>query len=409
MNPRRRPVRRAALAGRLAAGLALPWAASGLLALEAGAADVSIKSSVTETVNYNDNLNLRVNDPQEGYGAITDLSVHLLANLPTVSYGLDSNMSFQRYGGEGATDGYDSTQGGAGFTIAKKTKLTDYDLKGRVQVQPTSVSELEDSGLTILDATRFSTSAGIAIEHRVNQRNSLNWSVSGATVDFSGSASSLTPYQSVDVSTGWRHNVSQLTSVGLNLGSRWFKADNAQDRESITGRITASLDTKLSPRLNVGGSAGVGLVHNAFLVTAAAGQVRRNETDVSFLADLKVGYDLKDVQLSLNASQSIEPSSLGELQTRSSISFSTRYRVNSKSSLGLSSSVSLQQSQGSAASGTAGTDRTLFQITPSYSYRFTRNWNANLSYNFVFEDQPTGSATSNSVRLGVTRDILLLP
>lgn len=409
MKPSRRRERRFDPALRFLlpiVGAASAWLMVSMPSAEAF--DWSVKSRVSETLDYDDNVNRQAKSDGDAYGSTTDLSVDLLGVMKTWSLGIASNLSFSEFGGRGASDNQDGLQGGIDLGLDKKTRRTDYGLTASVDVQRASASEIEDSGLTTVDTERITVSVGNSISHRINHRNSLSFSLGATVVEFADENVGLTPFVDLTTSGTWSHKLTKRTVFDGSIDLEWFDADNLTETESLIGRANAGLTTQFSKRMTVQAGVGIGVVRTRSLQATGAGRSREVDTEPSVLGNLRLDYQLKRGSVSAFTSHSLSPSSLGEIQVRSTVGMGSSYRINQFSTLLLNASFTRQDTEESSESAGGNTQRDLFRISPAFSYNFARNWYASAGYTFTRQDTTAGVADSNAVYFSVSRDFVFL-
>jgi hypothetical protein len=167
----------------------------------------------------------------------------------------------------------------------------------------------------------------------------------------------------------------------------------------LTFTTTGGLETQLNPRLTMGFDAGFNVAD------IERDSPERDDTAIGFNGGLHFNYQLAaDTQISLVADQGFEPSSLGELQNRTTIGLSIGHSINSRSRFTLSTSYSRQVS----ADNSNDTDRQLFVLGPSYSIDLTPDWRARMGYTLRLRDEDADLAVSNNFFLTLSRSFNLL-
>jgi hypothetical protein len=178
----------------------------------------------------------------------------------------------------------------------------------------------------------------------------------------------------------------------------------------------------LSPVLSLRGSIGAAYLVTDGGVNPLAGANGSNSSASSSLADwigdAALTYRvLKNTTLTLTASQSIAPSIVGSLFKRDSITAGLSHAINARSTLSFSAS-------GDRSISTTTTD--FASASATYSYNFTRDLSAQLTYRYQHRFASTGGsiidpitgtptvsgtgpANSNSVMLVVSHSYTVLP
>lgn len=393
-----------------ASRLLLVAACVGLCA-PAKAGDWLVTSHVGQSVELNDNPQQLPDSPGGAVGSITNFSLNAINELPTLRFDFGTDLAWRAYTGPGAQSSLDGLQGDVEAGIKKSTKLTDYRLAGSWQRQPAAVSELIDSGILAANTTRTTYFATGGLEHHLNSLNSLGWSASGTSVDFSNDDAGLTPFNDVSMSGAWIRNISPATSFTTSADIQWFVADNLTDTESLIQTVTGQIDTQLTSRLKFMGRAGGGVVRTTERLPTPRGRHDISDTSGKFVAAAELAYELKNTTISASASHDFAPSSLGEVQDRTVVGFLVDHKINERSSL-LFEGQFFDQRPSTSTPGESN-HRQAMILTIAYSLNLMRDWDMHLRYRFVTQDENTdifspfddGSSTSNALFVTVTRNI----
>jgi hypothetical protein len=264
-----------------------------------------------------------------------------------------------------------------------------------------TVALLDDfETITNDNATRTSFNLRSGVTFNIDPQNRLSLSASGAVVNFSKNATELEDSINYGTSLSWGHDLTEVTSTNLTVGVRRFSVDDVENTESMTLNATAGFDTQLSPRMTFGLDAGI-----------SAADINRDppgsdDSTIGFTGALRLGWNLADTSFSLSASQGFEPSTIGELQTRSTVGLSVGHSINSRSQLSLAASYSRQTTAGSSLG--SDTERQLFALSPGYSIDLSPDWRAQMGYTLRMRDEKSGFATSNNIFFSISRSFDLL-
>lgn len=405
-------------------------ALAGLLALaQAGssvAAEWSLAADVEQRAEVDDNF--RLDDSSEGvlFGTTSTISMRLGARTKLTRWNLSTGAHLSAFAGPGNDTNLDSANprvnGGvfhqgkrftanAAFGFSRQSvAFTQFGLTlppaGSV-ILPDNTVILPDETVATLDdfdtisnedAKRNSLDLRGGLTFMVDSLNRLSLSAAGRTVRFSNDAKELEDTTSYRTAIHWAHDLTQRTSTELSFGVSHFKVDDNENTESLSFSTTGGINTKVNPRLTFGFDAGFTV---ADIQRDSPG---RDETPVGFNGSLEVAYELADTNFSLTANHDFEPSTLGELQARSTVGFGVEHSINSRSQVSLSASYSRQVS----ADNSNDTDRQLFALSPGYSVDITPTWRARAGYTFRLSDVDSGSAISNNFFLSISRTFDLL-
>jgi hypothetical protein len=108
-----------------------------------------------------------------------------------------------------------------------------------------------------------------------------------------------------------------------------------------------------------------------------------SETTIGADVDVVLSYRLTQLtSISLNAGQTLEPSSLGEVQERQRVAFSLDHQLSSKTSFSFSGTVQ-RNGAGLAGRRTSGEEQRLFfGTTANMSYQITQRLSASAQHSF---------------------------
>lgn len=426
MVPFRHLLAVARLAGFVLAGLVL----AGLVqAGPAAAAEWTLAADVAQRVEVDSNFKL--DDESEGvlYGATSTIDLRLAARTKRTRWNLATGTRLSVFAGSGddtGLDGADPRASGGVFHRGKRftanlafgfsrqsVASTQFGLAalpagsvilpgGTVILPDGTLATLDDFGtISNEDATRTSLNLRGGVTLNLDALNRLSLSASGTLERFSNEdGGELEPSNSYGTTVSWEHDLTKRTSTDLSLGLRRFTVDDAENFESLTLTTTGGLDTQLTPRLTFGFDAGFNVAN------IKRDPPGRDDTPVGFNGGLRLDGQLAaDTQFSLEANQGFEPSSLGELQTRSTVGLSIEHSINSRARLSLSASYSRQVSAGTSND----TDNSqLFVLSPSYTIDLSPDWQVRMGYTFRLRDEDAGLATSNNFFVSINRSFDLL-
>ncbi len=393
----------------------------------AAAAEWTLAADVAQRVEVDSNFGL--DDSSQGalFGSTSTIDLRLGARTKRTRWNIATGTRLSVFAGSGddtGLDGADPRVNGGVFHQGKRftasaafgfsrqsVAFTQFGLAlppaGSV-ILPDNTVILPDDTLTTLDefrtisnedATRNSLDLRSGITFNLDPLNRLSLAASGRIERFSGDAGELEDNTSFGGGVSWAHDLTMRTSTNLSFGLSRFTADDAENTETLTFAATGGLSTQLTPRLTFGFDAGFNV---ADIERDPPG---RDDTPVGFNGGFRLGWELAaDTQFSLRANQGFLPSSLGELQARSTVALSISHSINNRSRLSLSTSYSRQTS----ADTSDNDDRQLFVLSPGYSIDLSPDWRASMSYTLRLRDENAGLATSNNFFLTISRSFDLL-
>ena len=114
------------------------------------AADVSIKGSLSETVEGSNNYFLLNAPLGSTFRSSSTANLDFLAQMPDTRYLLNTNFTYYKYFGSGAADTVPTsgTPAGTTFTIDHTTELNKYNFAASWQRADVSTTQLTESGIT---------------------------------------------------------------------------------------------------------------------------------------------------------------------------------------------------------------------------------------------------------------------
>ena len=354
------------------------------------AADWSLKFGASESLTFDDNLDLDENDRDAGLISSTSFDLNLLATAKTSKIGLAPRVSVQKTFFSREPDEWSYFPSGSLF-MSKWSKLTTYDLVASYSRSEASSNELVEGVFTEDEGDQLNYAVTATITHKLNERNTLIWSNAASLVDYTLPSDDLVPALTATSTGTWRHDVTELVSTSLMGSAQYYDPDSSTVDERLVYRATAGVNARLTKRLSV---------------SAAAGAVLLDPQDDSPTADVifNVGgdYKLKNTSYTFSAARDLAPSQNGSLENTYSARLGVSHQVNDLLTLRLSSSYVLQDDEEEG-------DSRAFTVSPSLSYELSRDWTSSLSYRFVYTDNETETAYSNAVTLNLSYGTFLLP
>jgi hypothetical protein len=404
----------------------------GILPSSAYAVDWALNSTLTETVEANDNPFLRA-VAAGAFNSYSSIAVDAVARTPTSKFAFDGNVNYRKYWGPGIeTPGAQSESlGGSAklhYETHEKYSSDSQYLDAGWHRQSTQFALLGELGVVtptrgFLDTT---TAAG-GIQRSLTNLDTINLSAQSAYTSYDPGTGG-TPFTNTSAVASWQHRVSPITSLSASSEVDRLHFDNALNTNITILRELAGLDTSFSRRLSFHGTAGVAYVQTengspAFSLSPSL--VGADSSASDFVANLFLAYKMfSDTTLTLNAAQTIAPSAVGTLIKTTSVGSGLAYLVNSRETLSFAANASQTTS--------SGTQSRFLSASVTNSYQLTRQWTAQLSYRYLhrlatsgtastgFVVDPVtgiplpvtsglGPASSNSVMLVVSRSVSILP
>lgn len=320
---------------------------------------------------------------------------------------LESGIGVSFFAGEGASDAddFDHTlpRLALGYTRTGKTSL--FEASGVFSIEETSFSQFEDTGIADQDTTETRIEGEARYTMQLTEANSASIGATGSSVKFSDTSTDLTPTDTVGVETAFTRRLSQRTSgsVLFNLGAFW--ADNEEETESRYAGLSGRVERNLTKNLDLSVRAGAAVVHTEELV----GATREDDVVIGLDGEAQLVYRAKEFDSALSASRVLVPSSLGELQTRTSVRFSLGHDINSVSRFDFSTAYSYLESASDLGDNGDDDARQTLSVSPSYRLGLAPDWGMRVGYNYRLSDDDDEVESSHGVFLEVSRDFEIFP
>ena len=368
------------------------------------AADWSATTRFSQSVEANDNRPLTSPPARETYEFASQLMLSTIARLPGMRFEADADVSYRTLAGPGADDSTSPIDNGVRLRAEKIDKLTKYYLQGVWRRQDATSAQIADSGIVIVngDINTYIVEAGLS--RIVSPIDSVTWSVSGRSVDFSSSTAS--PFVDTTGTGTWTRHLNPLTDVFALAQTEWIARDDPAHTDTLFARALVGVDARLTKQLTFKGSVGAGLQRTEQdQPSVPSGPIATGQS-VTWLADVQFTYrPLSQTELSLYGSRSISPSVIGEIEQRTAVGATVRQGINHSSYLSLSSEFGQQTSLEGLTYDTAD----VFRASVLYGYRLSPEWQAQVSYRYLHRSDDTGTAHSNAVFLSAVREVTILP
>jgi hypothetical protein len=406
----------------------------GAAASDARASDFTITSRLSQSIEYNDNINL-TNLPSSGViGSYNTVSLSTLNRTPTTRFSTISDFSYRRYFGPGEDNIADHTKNyGTIFRFDRHGKAADSEyVSASYRVSDVGTVQREDTGIQTASGNVVTYTLGAGLTRQINFRNIVSLSAQATSLTYPDGGGA-TPLKTLAVSGSWVHHLNRTTDFITASNAQFLSYDNAAQTRTIVWKTTGGIKTSLTKLLTLTANAGAVMLKtrqdsvvgpsqtiivfnpldplNPFFLSqpinvapAFAG------TSFDFVADAALNYRiLKNTQISINAAQAIGPSALGEISKRISAGVSLRHTINRASSVALSANFSRNE---------AATTSDNYTASIAYNYQIARDWNASLTYFYrhrIYDSTTTAAlpiantADSNSILFVVSKNTTLKP
>jgi hypothetical protein len=392
------------------------------------AVDWSLSSTMSEAVELNDNQWMRSMLAGGTLGSYTTVTANALALTATSRFTIDSDVGYRKWWGPG-TEGITQTESDwVGVNAHYETWGKNSDDKQWVDASfrqsSTEVAVLGDLGVvTTAGGDIDRTAAGGGIQRSLSALDTISFSATSALTTYEPSAGG-TEFTDTSAVATWRHRISPLTTVSATSQFEWLNYDTNPLTNLFILRNTGGFETTLSPVLSYGASAGVvyssaDISPVAALPSPVAATPLTAGSTAGFIGDAHAVYRiLKNTTLNLIASQTVAPSVLGSLTQRSLLHAGLTQAIDDRSAVSLAGEASRITS--------SGTTYDLFSGSISYNYILARDWNASLTYRYLYRTATTGgalldpvtglpisggsgAAASNSIMVVVSKKTTIIP
>lgn len=301
--------------------------------------------------------------------------------------------------------------------LAHRVGAVDFRSGLSLDIRPTTFGEIgdTDSGIPDLEgidenATQIRLSGNLGFGLQLNARNSLNFGLDANALRFDRDADALSPSTTVGARAGLDHAIDEASGVTLGVGLRRIEIEGDNPSESVVFDVTGGLRSRLDEQLSLNASLGL----NVLDTEREAGA---DELGLGF--SFRVGATwspTRDFRLSLAASQALEPSTEGELETRTSISLTAVGVVNEREQLSVALGVSRQDSastfNGTGGGGDGDGDgdggaEHLARASVGYTWAILPDLSADLRYAFRWRPDSGEEATSHNLSLTVSKSFTI--
>lgn len=351
-------------------------------------AEWRINPAISQTVELVTDQEREGQNNDAAYGSTTALSVAVTALNPRTSWRTNLGLTIAEFFGPGAESDFDRID--PSIATAVQHQMTDWSfgLNGTFDIQPTSVTQLEDSGLTDEEAQQISASISGSASYALDQRNSFTITPSYQIVRFSEDNANFTPFDRYGANLNWRRGVSSATALNFGVGLSQLHADDAEETVTTSANVTGGLSREVNSRLSYNFQVGP----RATLTDQSNGGQDSFNVGATGSGGL-TWLPSPSLSLGLSASQSLEPAADGDLENQVRLSFSLGATVNQKTSSALNLSY-LRRSEDDAFLPLKA-ELEVLSASPTLSYALTSSTNASVGYSVTFSKDDGVDAISN--------------
>ncbi len=352
------------------------------------AVDWSINSSISESVELNDNQFLKTS-PAGSLGSYTGITANAQGRTPTSKFDFDSDATYRKYWGPG-TDGL------------PQTEFLNYGFKGRYEnlgknspdrefveaswrQQSTALAILSNLGVAT-NATGFLDTLNVngGIDRSLTALDSVSLFAGSTRTSYEPSSGGI-PFTDTTASGTWRHRLNSIATLSAFSSAEILNYDNQFNSEVTILRNTVGIDATLSQLISFRGNIGPAYIQTERGVVTTGGRTLPISGAVTdWIGDAALTYKmLKNTTLTLTASQAIGPSIVGSLFKTDTVTVGLAEIINTRSTLSFAASATRQISAST-------TD--FVSASATYSYQLAREWTAQLTYRFLHRFATNGTA-----------------
>jgi hypothetical protein len=358
------------------------------------AVDWSIQTTQSETVELNDNQFLRTS-PAPSVGSYSTLTANAEAKTSTSKFDLNGDGTYNKYWGPGV-DGLPSETLNYGFRahyeLDGKNNFDREFVESSWRQTSTALALLNNLGIAapvngFLDTLTFTG----GIDRSITAQDNLSLLATSTRTSYEPSSGG-TPFTDTLARGSWHHSYSSITAFNASSEFELLNYDNATNTSVQIYRNQLGIEATLSPLLSFRGNAGAALVVTDGGINPLAGigtnglAASVSSSLLDWIGDATLTYKiLKNTTLTFNASQTIAPSIVGSLFKTDTMTAGLSHTINNQSTISFSAS-------GNRMISTTTTD--LASASTTYSYSFTKEWNAQLTYRYQHRFASSGGGTT---------------
>jgi len=378
------------------------------------AADWSAKTSLSETIEANNNFFLTSVPKGNLYSSTSAVFVELGARTPTSRYILNGDFAYIHYMGPGAADTSLTTITQNGVIL--NAEYAGHQPEDRISFvtswrrQDVTAAQINDIGFATARGEMSTIQLGSNFNKQLSAVDTLAFSVTGSTVDFtSGNAQ---PYRNLSAGPVWTRRLNAITDWVSLTDLSWTVREDSSKSDTKFTRALTGFRLRPTSRLKVSASVGFGIVSGTGAGSASpfgssiAGfgtlQQGNGSTVVGYLAEGLAAYRLwSTTDLTATASRSISPGVLGDLSLRTTYGLGVSHTINAASSIYLKGELSKISASGASFD--------FWTASAAYERRLSREWRTNISYVYRQRTSSLQSISSNALTFVLARDVTLLP
>ena len=362
--------------------------------LGAHGADWTLQASLTGEFQFDDNIDLEVDDTDTVWGFSTRPQVIVGAKTPRLDLNVIGGLEYAVFEGQDNLDSFDQRVDGTASYRSQRSTLA-----GGIGVNhaTTRTTEDEDTGLDFTDARVLSLNGTGSWTYVLSQRNSMG--VRGGVRRTTYDTDVLDDFLNYSAGAFFGRQMSEKDTLEVSSTYTRFETTSGLDNTSNAVAGSVSWTHVFTPRAQLSGNVGVN--HVWVDEDVDRGGTIVNETDSRTGAQGGAVFSWRHERGKIDTSfqSGLQPSGRGELDDRNTLRISSTYQATPVISLDLA----LVYINTGAVTG-SDNQRNFVSVEPGARWQFLPDWEARLAYKFrtqKFEDEDDW-ARSNGVRASVT-------
>ena len=387
--------------------------------------DWSIKGTLSEAVELNDNQFLRSMLAGGSLGSYSSVAATAEARTPESKFNLTSDGTYRKYYGPGV-DGLPSEYINYGFRAY-------YERFGKVVgdrqfaeatygQQSAALAVFNSLGLPN-NASGFinQSTARVGWDQTLTSRDFVSVGLKSIYTDFDPANAGI-PFTDVIAAGTWKHRLSPTVTLVSGTEVEQLHFQNVFGTNVLIVRGLTGAEAELSPLFSVKASVGGSFlqIQDGFVSLASPNlpPISGSSSTVDWLANVRLTYRLTNTaNIYLDANRTVGPSVIGSILTQSTIRSGINYDINSRNLLAIFAEYTRLQSPNT-------TDFVSANIV--LANQITRTWTGKIAYRFIHRFTTTGSAfvdpttggpivnglgpaNSNSILFVLSKSFVLLP
>lgn len=353
---------------------------AGMSAPDAGwAADWSLEPVVRLETAYDDNIRLEPDEEADGVtrGSLI-IDTVLSGRSPTSEANVSLGLHFDRYSDETL----DTDDQFLGVDLVKRTLLSEYALALQYDRDTTLTSEFDDSGL-VRDGSRVERfGAEPSWTYQWTERTSIRPAYRYGESNFRDTADEeLDDNRNQDLSVLLTHALSERTALLGQVALERFEVTEGDPATTDNVQATGGITYRASEVLTLTGT--VGGRRTEFEETV--GGITNRATDNGAVYELTAEWSWPRSSLSLEAGQSLEPSSISSSAEETRLGATYRYQMSERSEFRIAANAA-RRKYAPTADRAGDEQRDYYRVEVATDWQLSRVWVMSGGYRYRREE-----------------------